>query len=60
MFYLFLQQRADVYLSGGTLYICLAIFLRVISGEYEQREVYKRYNIAINGPDSVGETFCLT
>ena len=29
----------------------------MIVGEYEQRAVYKRYNVVGNGPDSVLETF---
>ena len=28
----------------------------MIVGEYEQRDVYKRYNVVDNGPDSVLET----
>ena len=30
--------------------------VRMLVGEYEQRTVYKRFNVASNGPDSVLET----
>ena len=31
--------------------------VRIIVGEYEQREVYKRCNVVDNGPDRVLETY---
>ena len=42
-----------LYLSGGTLHFCFSKIVRMILGEYDQRAVYKRYNVVGNGPDSV-------
>ena len=36
---------------------CFADFFRMIVGEYEQRAVYKRYNVFGNGSNSVLKTF---
>ena len=41
--------------SLEALYIC-SCFAKIV-GEYEQRAVYKRYNVVDNGSDFVLETF---
>ena len=41
---------------GGILYFCFAKIAGIIVDEYEQRAVYKRYDVISNGPDSVLET----
>ena len=40
-----------------TLYFCFAKIVPMIIGEYEQRALYKHYDVVGNGPDSVLLTF---
>ena len=46
----------DMKVIEWTLYFCFVKIVYMIVGEYEQRAVYKRYNVVDNGPGSVLET----
>ena len=47
------------YSEVGLYIFCFSNFFRMIVGEYEQRVVYKCYDIVCNSSDSVLETFVL-